>query len=100
MIGRLKDLCGYEYTSKLQRMFNDVRVSADLNSRFQSWSKNKQINMHFTALVLQTGAWPLGAPGPNTLNLPLELCPCVNLFEEFYTVSFFFISSWLRTVRC
>lgn len=35
MISQLKEACGYEYTSKLQRMFTDMSVSRDLNSDFQ-----------------------------------------------------------------
>ena len=35
MISKLKDACGYEYTSKLQRMFTDVNVSKDLNDEFK-----------------------------------------------------------------
>jgi len=85
MIGKLKDMCGYEYTSKLQRMFNDVRISADLKTRFQAQPTSKQLTVHFTSLVLQTGAWPLGSTGASSLNLPVELHPCVSLFEDFYT---------------
>lgn len=35
MINRLKAACGYEFTNKLHRMFTDVAVSADLNTKFQ-----------------------------------------------------------------
>jgi len=28
--------CGFEYTSKLQRMFQDIGVSKDLNDKFKS----------------------------------------------------------------
>ena len=35
MISKLKEACGYEYTSKLQRLFQDMDVSKDLNSAFK-----------------------------------------------------------------
>ena len=35
MISKLKTACGFEYTSKLQRMFLDVGVSKDLNETFK-----------------------------------------------------------------
>lgn len=35
MISRLKDACGYEYTSKLQRMFQDMALSKDLNDAYR-----------------------------------------------------------------
>ena len=31
----LQQACGFEYTSKLQRMFQDVGVSKDLNENFK-----------------------------------------------------------------
>ena len=34
MISKLKQACGFEYTNKLQRMFQDVGVSKDLNTTF------------------------------------------------------------------
>ena len=35
MISKLKDACGYEYTSKLQRMFQDMALNKDLNTSFK-----------------------------------------------------------------
>ena len=35
MISKLKQACGFEYTSKLQRMFQDIGVSKDLNENFK-----------------------------------------------------------------
>jgi cullin 1 len=37
MISKLKTACGFEYTSKLQRMFLDVGVSKDLNETFKKY---------------------------------------------------------------
>lgn len=39
MINRLKQACGYEFTSKLHRMFTDMSVSADLNLKFSAFLK-------------------------------------------------------------
>lgn len=39
MINRLKQACGYEFTSKLHRMFTDMSVSADLNLKFNAFLK-------------------------------------------------------------
>jgi cullin 1 len=36
MISKLKQNCGYEYTSKLARMFSDMSVSKELLDRFNS----------------------------------------------------------------
>lgn len=35
MIGKLKDACGFEYTTKLHRMFQDIQTSRDTNSQFK-----------------------------------------------------------------
>lgn len=37
MISKLKTACGFEYTSKLQRMFVDIGVSKDLNETFKKY---------------------------------------------------------------
>lgn len=42
MISLLKNTCGVEYTSKLQRMFQDISSSRDLNQRFSNWITEKQ----------------------------------------------------------
>src|SRR5579859_304982 len=34
MIGKLKEACGFEYTNKLSRMFQDMSVSRDLEKAF------------------------------------------------------------------
>ncbi|KAJ5391728.1 Cullin-1 [Penicillium cosmopolitanum] len=35
MISKLKEACGFEYTNKLQRMFQDIQLSKDLNSNYK-----------------------------------------------------------------
>lgn len=35
-ISILQQACGFEYTSKLQRMFQDIGVSKDLNDKFKA----------------------------------------------------------------
>ena len=35
MISKLKQACGFEYTNKLQRMFQDISLSKDLNEMFK-----------------------------------------------------------------
>ena len=36
--------CGYEYTSKLQRMFNDIGVSKDLHQKFKQHLENAPLD--------------------------------------------------------
>jgi len=85
MIGKLKSTCGYEYTSKLQRMFTDMSLSRDLLDRFKSYTEQKGLDLgvDFTVLVLATGSWPLQPPSTN-FSVPKELQTCEGLFQKFY----------------
>ncbi|XP_076257088.1 cullin 2 isoform X1 [Rhynchophorus ferrugineus] len=86
MINRLKQACGYEFTSKLHRMFTDMSVSADLNNKFQTFLNNDKIELgiNFGIYVLQAGAWPLGQAVVTPFALPQQLEKSVQMFESFY----------------
>lgn len=84
MISKLKQNCGYDYTSKLGRMFGDMSVSKELMERFNTTSGAKDLVVDFTVLVLGTGAWPLQPPSTN-FTLPVELSSCETVFTKFYT---------------
>jgi len=86
MIGKLKSACGYEYTSKLQRMFTDMSVSKELGERFKNYleeSGNKNLGLDFNVLVLATGSWPLQPPSTN-FSIPKDLQTCEQCFVKFY----------------
>ncbi|KYR00662.1 cullin A [Tieghemostelium lacteum] len=87
MIGKLKSTCGYEYTSKLQRMFTDISLSRDLLERFNSHIEQNgngvTLGMDFSVMVLATGSWPLQPPNTN-FSIPKELQVCEQLFQNFY----------------
>ncbi len=34
-------MCGYEYTSKLERMFQDISVSKTLTDQYRAFQKNQ-----------------------------------------------------------
>lgn len=40
MISKLKQACGFDYTFKLQKVFQEVAVSKDFNERFKLHLKN------------------------------------------------------------
>ncbi|XP_063706724.1 cullin-2 [Culicoides brevitarsis] len=92
MINRLKQACGYEFTSKLHRMFTDISVSCDLNTKFIDYLKqndNTQLGINLSIKILQQGAWPLG-PSQTAIpfSVPQEFEKAINLFEKFYNNSF------------
>ena len=85
MISKLKQTCGFEYTSKLQRMFQDIGVSKDLNEQFRQHLRttNAPYDIDFSIQVLSSGSWPF-PQGPE-FALPHELSGSVQRFTDFYS---------------
>ncbi|XP_072391681.1 cullin-1 isoform X2 [Diabrotica undecimpunctata] len=85
MISKLKQACGFEYTSKLQRMFQDIGVSKDLNEQFRNHllKSNESLGIDFTIQVLSSGSWPFQQSF--TFGLPSELERSVHRFTNFYS---------------
>uniref|UniRef100_H2YZB7 Cullin-1 n=1 Tax=Ciona savignyi TaxID=51511 RepID=H2YZB7_CIOSA len=84
MISRLKQTCGFEYTSKLQRMFQDVDVSKNLNERFRSHiASSTPLDLDFSIQVLSSGSWPFQQSV--TFSLPVELERSYQRFTNFYS---------------
>uniref|UniRef100_A0AAY5KN63 Cullin-1 n=1 Tax=Esox lucius TaxID=8010 RepID=A0AAY5KN63_ESOLU len=74
MISKLKQACGFEYTSKLQRMFQDIGVSKDLNEQFKKHLTNSEpLDLDFSIQVLSSGSWPFQQSC--TFALPSEVRP-------------------------
>merc|ERR1712142_1461252 len=84
MISKLKQACGFEYTNKLQRMFQDVGVSKDLNDQFRTHlqNSNEPLDIDFQIQVLSSGSWPFQQSC--VFSLPTELERCVTRFAAFY----------------
>merc|ERR1739844_319202 len=86
MISKLKQACGFEYTSKLQRMFQDIGVSKDLNEQFRrhlnETLSNEPLDIDFQIQVLSSGSWPFQQSC--VFSLPTELERCVHRFTGFY----------------
>lgn len=84
MISKLKQACGFEYTSKLQRMFQDIGVSKDLNENFRKHLETSKdpLDIDFSIQVLSSGSWPFQQSCPFTL--PFELERSHQRFTAFY----------------
>merc|ERR1719412_1024958 len=87
MISKLKQACGFEYTSKLQRMFQDIGVSKDLNEQFrrhlnETLKNSEPLDIDFSIQVLSSGSWPFQQSC--VFSLPSELERCVHRFTAFY----------------
>lgn len=89
MISKLKEACGFEYTNKLQRMFQDVQISKDLNSSYREWydkvlqdgGEKRAVDSSYQ--ILGTGFWPLNAPN-TPFTPPTEVNRAVESFKRFY----------------
>jgi cullin 1 len=89
MISKLKEACGFEYTNKLQRMFQDIQISKDLNASYKDWQddflddddRKKLVDSHFQ--ILGTGFWPLNPPSTDFLAPP-EIVKTAERFQNFY----------------
>lgn len=89
MIGKLKEACGFEYTNKLTRMFQDIQTSKDLNSNYKEWvsstydADDQKGFVDASYSVLATGVWPMQAPS-TTFTPPQVLQKTYERFSSFY----------------
>ena len=86
LIVKLKTECGYQFTSKLEGMFTDLKTSEDTMKGFlAAEDSSNNISSGSPAIVVQvltTGSWPM-QPGP-ACNLPAELMPACERFRAYY----------------
>uniref|UniRef100_A0A914HEE8 Cullin family profile domain-containing protein n=1 Tax=Globodera rostochiensis TaxID=31243 RepID=A0A914HEE8_GLORO len=110
MINKMKEACGYEFTSKLSRMFTDISISQSLTKRFhetifhlkEMLKQEIKTDIPIHVMVLQAGAWPLSPPSASSEPSssaqqqqevlsdyvpPPVLQNSLKLFEQFYTSS-------------
>lgn len=83
MIAKLKQECGYQFTSKLEGMFTDMKLSADTMANFKlSLAHSNPLRVDLNVQVLTTGYWPTQSTSP--CNLPNEIVTCCEVFKKFY----------------
>ncbi|KAK5112206.1 hypothetical protein LTR62_004367 [Meristemomyces frigidus] len=89
MISKLKDASGFEYTNKLQRMFQDMQTSKDLNSAYEEWVKqtfdtdDRKDGVDAYYQILGTGFWPL-QPANTSFIPPPTIVKTYERFQNFY----------------
>lgn len=84
LIVKLKTECGYQFTSKLEGMFTDMKTSQDTMQGFyasQSTSEGAD-GPSLAVQVLTTGSWPTQPIAP--CNLPPEIMGVCERFRAFY----------------
>lgn len=84
-ISKLKNECGYLYTSKMETMFSDMRTSAETTELFRSQIVDPVAELHsidISVSVLTTISWPI--TNTPTCSVPPEVARCCARYETFY----------------
>ncbi|XP_076891601.1 cullin-3A-like [Bidens hawaiensis] len=83
LILKLKTECGYQFTSKLEGMFTDMKTSHDTMQGFNLAMARVLANGPIlTVHVLTTGSWP--TQSTPTCNLPAEILGVCEKFKTYY----------------
>nr|GMD54085.1 cullin-3A-like isoform X1 [Ipomoea batatas] len=83
LIVKLKTECGYQFTSKLEGMFTDMKTSQDTMQGFNAAMGSEIADGPTLAVqVLTTGSWPTQSVTP--CNLPTEILGVCEKFRTYY----------------
>ena len=88
MIAKLKMECGFQFTSKLEGMFQDVHLNQEVQVEFQNWvttSANTELPVGLDVTVLTTTYWPIPRSTlEGKAHMPAVLLKCAEIFTKFY----------------
>lgn len=82
LIVKLKTECGYQFTSKLEGMFTDMKTSQDTMQGFYASHPELGDSRTLVVQVLTTGSWP--TQPTVTCNLPAEMSALCEKFRSYY----------------
>lgn len=88
MVSLLKAECGYQFTTKLEGMFNDMRISRETRDKYKSHKRSQEASgesakgIDIEVDVLTTGYWPSQNVPPCTL--PPVVQEAIDRFSSFY----------------
>lgn len=84
LIVKLKTECGYQFTSKLEGMFTDMKTSQDTMQGFYASQPPEAFTdcPTLAVQVLTTGSWPTQPSTP--CNLPAEILGVCEKFRTYY----------------
>mmetsp|Transcript_11867 Transcript_11867/g.24023 ORF Transcript_11867/g.24023 Transcript_11867/m.24023 type:complete len:768 (-) Transcript_11867:48-2351(-) len=84
MVAKLKAECGYQFTSKLEGMFNDMRISKDTMKGYKEVARSSGDGegVEIDVDVLTTGYWP--SQGAPQCQLPEAVKAAIEKFDQFY----------------
>ncbi|KAG8043696.1 hypothetical protein GUJ93_ZPchr0458g22500 [Zizania palustris] len=82
ILGKLKTECGYQFTSKLEVMFTDLKKSQDTMQSFYANFCGYTDGPTISVQILTTGSWPTKQCTP--CNLPPEITDISESFRAYY----------------
>mmetsp|Transcript_20917 Transcript_20917/g.49317 ORF Transcript_20917/g.49317 Transcript_20917/m.49317 type:complete len:772 (+) Transcript_20917:258-2573(+) len=93
MVSELKRECGYQFTSKLEGMFNDIRVSRDMQELYKNYKRNQSLEQESDGAasgkpidievdVLTNGYWP--SQNIPACILPKQVQDAIDRYTKFY----------------
>ncbi|KAL3924372.1 MAG: hypothetical protein SGILL_001087 [Bacillariaceae sp.] len=90
MVSQLKAECGYQFTSKLEGMFNDMRISRDMQDSYKSYKRSQEYGestgsdkpVDIEVNVLTNGYWPSQNVPACTLPVPIQ--GAIERYTKFY----------------
>ncbi|KAK4490712.1 hypothetical protein RD792_001412 [Penstemon davidsonii] len=83
LIVKLKTECGYQFTSKLEGMFTDMKTSQDtMHGFYDAMGAEIADCPTLSVQVLTTGSWP--TQSSSTCNLPPEILGVCDKFKTYY----------------
>ncbi|XP_062191598.1 cullin-3B-like [Phragmites australis] len=82
MLVKLKTECGYQFTSKLEGMFTDLKTSQDTTQGFYASTSDVADAPTISVQILTTGSWP--TQPCSTCNLPPEILAVSEKFRAYY----------------
>ncbi|CAM6082864.1 unnamed protein product [Calypogeia fissa] len=83
LIAKLEELCGDHFTSNVKVMFFDMLISCHIMEGFNSTFPCAE-GPFLDVKVLTTASWPKQTGGARC-NLPTEILPLLDKFEDYYT---------------
>jgi len=81
MIGKLKTVSGYHWTSKLEDMFKDIQLSRELTEEFKKLH-GEDLDVELQVSVCTTGSWPSSTM--IAVKPPKDIHPVTDRFSQFY----------------
>lgn len=84
MLSRLKVECGYQFTQKLEGMFNDIKLSAEAMEIYQTYlAKTTPPEVPINVIVMTSTYWPM-SHSASPCNISPLLAKSCQSFEQFY----------------